>query len=237
MFVLSYNQTFPDFRQQSGAVRASILSLISDLCQVIHPPDIPGSVNDLEYDVDRFQAMVETTDHCYEKVDISLDTLAGVGGDLITGAGAVVAPKPVPVTPSKRKAASISRTMLKPQLRFKGGVDNYTAFRPLLTTKPHAMVPLEKGLVCSSSPKISPEMEAHLASMGVSSERTSQRESHPHPYAYELEHFQYLNRQVCPVRETLYAPLDQVPCDWIDTEEDLRKLAADLDAVSNNPNH
>ena len=76
--------------------------------------------------------------------------------------------------------------------------------------------------------------------LGMSSEGWSTREHYPHPYAHEIQHFKYLKSQILPVKEQLYSPLDQVSCDWIDTEVTLLTLitplqSRDIHSYDNNP--
>ena len=85
------------------------------------------------------------------------------------------------------------------------------------------------------SPKLSAAMTSHIASLGMSTDAKSPSASlYPHPYKYELEHFDYgaiKDKQLVTVKEQLYGSLEKVPCVWIDSVEALKELAAYLDTV------
>ena len=125
----------------------------------VQPPVLTG----LDSIDDNWQGIVDVIDNLLEKADICLDEYNGV------------AKKP---TPAQRAAASTveerqkvpggqnqKQKLLKPQLLFKYPPKNNETrpFKPLLRSKPHAIVPLEESIGPTKSEDGREEYEAILS--------------------------------------------------------------------------
>ena len=108
----------------------------------LQPPVLSG----LESVDDNWQGIVDVIDNLLEKADICLDEYTGV------------TKKPTEAQSSAASAAeerqkargghNQKQKLLKPQLLFKPALNNNetTAFKPLLLSKPHALVPLKESI-------------------------------------------------------------------------------------------
>lgn len=141
--------------------------------------------------------------------------------------GAIKQKNPEPPNGSARDAVSLSRkaaqgkkrpttlnfrnrNILKPQLRFTTKVDNFDSavFKPLLTTKPHAIVPLEQSLGTF--------YDDHL------------RPQHYHPYKTEIEKLQYPS-EVYEIHPPInYHPFESTTGIMVDTAESLHAMLDEL---------
>jgi exosome complex exonuclease RRP6 len=147
----------PDFASTADATSARILSFANQLLRSaaggsdVEPPVLKDE-DDIE---NKWRDIVEVADFLLERADTCLDEY--------TGAIKQKNPEPLPGaimnrglsrTQKKGQAyrantnSALSRNLAKPQLLFEVKVDNMdnSPFRPLLTAKPHAKVPLEESL-------------------------------------------------------------------------------------------
>ena len=105
-----------------------------------------------------WRGVVDVVDSLLEKADTSLDEYTGAvkkaipGADQVRGVGRVMHSQrltceqaPASVKP---RFPNVPKTLPKPQLLFETKPNNYETggFRPILTSKPHARIPLEKCL-------------------------------------------------------------------------------------------
>ncbi|KAL3231681.1 Exosome complex exonuclease RRP6 [Nakaseomyces bracarensis] len=107
--------------------------------------------------------------------------------------------------------AKPGKRISKPQLNFKKPVDNSEShpFRPLLTSKPHAMKTLEE------STALIPETE-------------DVPEHYPHPYEYEILNQEY-NSDILKIEDPIESkPWNETSALWIDSIDDLKKMISDL---------
>jgi exosome complex exonuclease RRP6 len=110
--------------------------------------------------------------------------------------------------------------LMRPQLKFEDKIDNFApVFIPKLKEKPHAQISLEDSLKWSIIDTLDIELEIYQS-----------RRGYPNPYAYEMMHLNYPhwlfeNHE----REEYPKTLDQVPCHWIDTVDQLNQLVKILE--------
>lgn len=103
----------------------------------------------------------------------------------------------------------------KPQLNFKNPVDNSEShpFKPLLTSKPHALVPLNKSLT------LVPETE-------------NVPQHYQQPYEYEILNQEY-NHKILNIEEPIESkPWNETSAKWVDSKENLNKMISELKKVS-----
>ncbi|KAF2099970.1 hypothetical protein NA57DRAFT_65802 [Rhizodiscina lignyota] len=153
---------------------------------------------------ENWNKIVDVVDGLLEKADATLDEFTGVVQ---------------PSVPSKKKWSPYdffkTGNLTKPQLLFEHPPrnDETTPFKPLLTSKPHAIVPLEDSLRLQSS---------------VDEDTQEQRQHYAHPYAPEINAYTYPT--VVRTRSTPIPPtdFDANPATFVDTIEALQLMVEDL---------
>ncbi|KAF2685901.1 hypothetical protein K458DRAFT_299649 [Lentithecium fluviatile CBS 122367] len=152
-----------------------------------------------------WRGVVDVIDSLLEKADTSLDEYTGVVKRISPGADqAAAAVKP------RTNIAVQPKHIPKPQLIFEHPPDNYQTggFRPLLTTKPHAMVPLEQCLKTFRDKR--------------------DREQYPHPYQTEIEAYEYPSEMYDQEEPEKYKPFETTSATFVDTPEALAEMLAEL---------
>ncbi|KAF2714131.1 exosome complex exonuclease-like protein Rrp6 [Pleomassaria siparia CBS 279.74] len=154
-----------------------------------------------------WKGVVDVIDSLLEKADTSLDEYTGVvkrlapSGD--QAAAAAGAPKP-------RNPMGGSLHIPKPQLKFQHVPKNNETggFRPLLTSKPYARVPLEE---CVKAFK----------------DRNG-KEQYPHPYQTEIESYNYPSDMYEQSEPQPYTPFETTTATLVDTPEALAAMLSEL---------
>ncbi|KAJ9654331.1 exosome nuclease subunit [Neophaeococcomyces mojaviensis] len=167
----------------------------------------PPTLHDQESIEDNWKSIVDVVDDLLEKADANLDEFDGV---LLRMSPARPATPETPAssTPVRSRYQpmySSAYNVPKPQLLFERQVDNdQTGFwKPLLKTKPHAIVPLEKSI-------------------------GSGQDGYKHPYAYEIEHLEYppsVYQEASPIPYD--DPSNAEPV-WVDTQEGVLEMLEEL---------
>ena len=123
---------------------------------------------------------------------------------LIHGQGSR-AKKPKPINHAVRNA-----NITKPQVHFELKPGNFASgpWKPLLTSKPHAIEPLESSLVPE------PNDEGIL--------------QYKHPYTTEIQQMQYPKRAYKHTPPTMYQPVDTTSATWVDTYEGVLEMLEEL---------
>lgn len=115
---------------------------------------------------------------------------------------------------------------------WKDDIDNSTnPFVPRITHKPNALVPLDQSILSGTLDESTIEdsgLRDHVS--GVVGD--FQPRTFPHPYQYELTQLGYQPWMMDSRQEIMYAPMDSTPITFVDTEEELVKLAATLDRAT-----
>lgn len=103
--------------------------------------------------------------------------------------------------------------MAKPQLLFDLKPDNFptTPWKPILTEKPHAQVPLDKGLVTFMTENGS--------------------EQYHHPYEAEIKAMEYPDHVLQKATPIPYQPLDETKAIYVDTFEGVLEMLEQLKQV------
>ncbi|KAK0625256.1 ribonuclease H-like domain-containing protein [Bombardia bombarda] len=164
-------------------------------------------------DVDiHWRGIVDVIDSLLEKADTCLDEYTG----LIKRKDAPTAESGRTVkrskAPNERLDWSLKRAnILKPQNAFEKKTDNFDAgpWKPLLTKKPHATVPLEKSLVTFT-------------------EKEYNTIQYKHPYETEITNLQYPESiyEVQPPKK--YLPIETTTAVWVDTYEGVLEMLEEL---------
>lgn len=168
------------------------------------------SIEDAD-DIDiSWRGVVDVIDTLLEKADTCLDEYTG----LIKRKDA---PTPEAGRPSKKPKSttqldwSMKRAnIIKPQNAFERKVDNFDAgpWKPLLTTKPHATVPLEQSLTTF-----------------VDGDDTTQ---YKHPYETEILNLSYPKRIYTKKEAVPYLPFDSTTATWVDTYAGVLEMLEEL---------
>ncbi|KAK1705060.1 exonuclease [Colletotrichum lupini] len=157
-------------------------------------------------DVDmRWRSIVDVVDSVLEKADTSIDEYTGA-----------LKRKDAPATdaaPQSKKPKTAggvvrSANITKPQLHFDQPVDNSAQWKPLITEKPHATVPLEKSLITS-------ETEEGFV-------------QYKHPYEAEILEAKYPDRVYEQAEPIPWQPVEGTEAIYVDTYEGVLKMLKDL---------
>lgn len=103
------------------------------------------------------------------------------------------------------------KRIVKPQLQFQRPIDNTDShpFKPLLTTKPNALKPLDECLRLVDETE---DLPMH----------------YPQPYQYEIDNQEY-NNEILQIKDPIPSrPWDEKEAMWIDKKEQLPDLVKDL---------
>ncbi|GIZ48062.1 hypothetical protein CKM354_001113700 [Cercospora kikuchii] len=163
----------------------------------------PPRLKDLESVEGNWRAVVDVVDSLLERADTALDEFTGAVKRLSPAAETPKNAKP------GRNAPQRDQRIEKPQLLFEHVPtnDDEAPFKPLLETKPHAKVPLEK------EPRIA-EGET--------------QPTYPHPYQHEIENYEYPARIYQQSEPIMYHPFDETTATFVDTEEALQDMLEEL---------
>lgn len=205
----------PTFAAALDATQKRILDLTYALLKsAADGSDIAAPRLTSEDDVDdKWPAVVDVADFLLERADTCLDEY--------TGAIKQKHPEPLPgaakqMSGRQRKSQNFkahsyaNRTMAKPQLQFEIKPDNMDIgpFKPLLTVKPHAIVPLEESL------KLVPGEDG--------------KEHYDHPYRAEIEGMEY-PKEMFEVKEPeMYKPFEETEAVYVDDAQGLVAMLGEL---------
>ena len=129
------------------AQNARLLALTSKLLKAATKDTsiTPPRIQDTEQIEDEWKGVVDVIDDLLEKSDACLDEYTGIIKRLSPGRRNAADSTPRPADRVDEVPSIFSNTpMAKPQLLFSSAPDNFesTPFRPLLKSKPHAIVPM-----------------------------------------------------------------------------------------------
>ncbi|KUI72010.1 Exosome complex exonuclease rrp6 [Cytospora mali] len=188
-----------------------LLSLSTDLLKSAAKATGQKAVGDLDdaEDVDiQWRGIVDVIDGLLEKADTCLDEYTGLvkrKGDF-------------PETQPQKKAKTNDRldfnfrraNIMKPQKSFEKQVDNFATgpWKPLLTRKPHAIVPLEESL-------------------GTFVDENS-HEQFKHPYETEILTLKYPDSTYEKRDPIPYQPMETTSATWVDTYEGVLQMLEEL---------
>ncbi|XP_075696701.1 exosome complex component 10 [Rhinoderma darwinii] len=237
-----FYRSFPGFQAFCEAQGDRLLHCMSRIMQYhgcrSHLKD-RSKVTALE---DKFDLLVDANDAVLERVGILLDEASGVNRNQqpILPAG-MQAPKTIVsswnrksnVSTKKGKAETFrllhAKNILRPQLKFKEKMDNSnTPFLPKIFVKPNAQKPLPEVLKNKRDRHQRPEdldLPPALADF-IHQQRMNPTEDDvfSHPYQYELDRFVPVESSLEKPEIQLYRPLEETPCHFISTLDDLVEL-------------
>ncbi|KIV96741.1 hypothetical protein PV10_00565 [Exophiala mesophila] len=165
----------------------------------------PPTLHDQDSIDDNWRQVIDAVDNLLEKADTSLDEFSGVLKRHDPANQSVASPSPKPVKPARAFGAWSRDSMQKPQELFHVKPDNYAtgSFKPLLSDKPHAIIPLEDSIGDPES-------------------------GHKHPYASEIEQYRYPPAVYQKQPPIPWVPADQNEAIYVDTEEGVATMLQEL---------
>ncbi|KAF3490972.1 exosome component 3'-5' exonuclease [Arthroderma uncinatum] len=205
-----------------------LLNLTNSLLRIAssNNPDSPFSSNsrtksarrpvlrDEESIDENWKSVVDVIDELLEKADACLDEFTGIIKKLSPSQQERQREKEKEKDEGKQGFPSMysygPSKIPKPQLLFDvplNNADDGTAFKPLLKTKPHAIVPFEKSLGGSLSDPTKP---------------------YNHPYSQEIAEFTYPESVYKSAEPMMYQPVETTKATFVDTLEGVHAMLAEL---------
>ncbi|KAK2003952.1 exonuclease [Colletotrichum falcatum] len=178
----------------------SLLKSAADACG-LNAPELEDA-DDIDM---RWRSIIDIVDSILEKADTSIDEYTGAlkRKDAPAADAAPQSKKPK-TTGTVIRSANIT----KPQLHFTQTVDNNVAWKPIITEKPHATVPLEKSL--------------------VTSETDDGFVQYKHPYETEILEAKYPDRVYEQAEPIPWQPVETTEATYVDTYEGVLEMLEDL---------
>ncbi|KAF9639307.1 hypothetical protein BFW01_g11113 [Lasiodiplodia theobromae] len=163
-------------------------------------------LDDLDAVDSNWRGVVDVVDSLLERADTSLDEFTGIVKRLTPSKEQSPAPAP------KARGANNFRNqdLPKPQALFEHVPknDETSPWKPLITSKPHASVPLEKSF------------DTYADEDGV--------EHYQHPYQKEIEDYQYPSSVYTKADPIPYQPFESTTATFVDTPEAVDEMLAEL---------
>ncbi|PHH62869.1 hypothetical protein CDD81_6587 [Ophiocordyceps australis] len=206
---LSFQRTVnPDVANQLDHDTSRVLSLSSRLLQSA-ASTCGAKVSALEDadDIDlRWQSIVDVVDSLLEKADMALDEFTGL----------VKRKEPTSLEPRTKSTANVIRhaNITKPQTRFQVRPENFPQglWKPILTQKPHATLPLDKSLVTFTTEN-----------------NTTQ---YKHPYFTEISAMKYPSHLYEQSKPIPPQPIQHTSAIWVDTYQGVLDMLQELQAAT-----
>lgn len=228
----------PSITQLLDKENARLLSLARSLLSnattgtEISAPGLP----DADAVDDNWQGIVDVVDNILEKTDSCLDEYTGV----IKRLGPSPRSTPTPVVARRTLGAQRykQQDIPKPQLRFPKVPDNQeiTAFKPILRTKPHAIVPLKE----STEPLFSEDgfkeydTQFYLSLRDCSPNLKELINTHfryRHPYETEIVQSSYPVPAYTKSNPIPFLPFESTTATFVDTLEGVSAMLTELKAA------
>ena len=206
------------------AQNARLLQLTNKLLKAAtkETPIVPPKLRDHEEVEDKWRNTVDVIDDLLEKSDACLDEFNGIIKRLSPSLQDGAATPPIAKEKSHRVPSTIStHVMPKPQLHFQRPVanGNTACFKPLLKSKPHAIVPLEESIGPGQSQRFVTERRNGYSLI---------LRRYEHPYKTEIERATYPAAAYVPKEPIRFTAPTSNPAVFVDTEEGVREMLAEL---------
>ncbi|KAG8236910.1 hypothetical protein J437_LFUL015236 [Ladona fulva] len=215
-----YYSSFPEFQKVADLRGKQVLKLIS---MVLQHQGLKGNIlrRDLE---EKFDLLLDANDMILERVNSTLDELAGIKKNPQPVLVEVSSSSPKQVSGSWNRNAALdaqkrtssspqglrlitAKNIQRPQIKFKDKIDNRAIpFEPKLKDKPNSLKPLAIYLETNAEGE----------------------ESFNHPYQYELELFTPKEAHLKAREPIKYRPLNDTPLVMVEEPEQLSRMVEDL---------
>ncbi|KAL8805619.1 MAG: hypothetical protein Q9182_001884 [Xanthomendoza sp. 2 TL-2023] len=200
----------PEFDRLLDRQNKRLLSLVRGLNKTATAGSgtAPPKLHNLESVEDGWRGMVDIVDNLLEKADACLDEFTGAVKKLSPNYQSE-APPTDPKRPLSRREYC-SQNLPKPQQFFRKVPknDETTPFKPLLQSKPNALVALEESLV------LSPAQDGPM--------------HYNHPYEKEIIQSSYPDTAYLQDEPKPYLPFESTAATWVDTPEAVQDMLRDL---------
>ncbi|KAI1114035.1 ribonuclease H-like domain-containing protein [Nemania sp. NC0429] len=208
---LSFQRTSnPDVAEDLDDASSRLLALTSSLLQsAIRGTDVAAPSLDDADDVDvHWSRIVDVLDHLLEKADTCLDEYTGA-------IKRKAAPPEQPVVPAKKSRYALDQSIrranvLKPQNAFEIKPNNHDAspWKPSLTVKPHAKIPLDESIAAFHD--------------------EAQSTQYKHPYETEILSLEYPDAVFQQKEPIPYLPVESTTATYVDTFEGVLAMLEEL---------
>jgi exosome complex exonuclease RRP6 len=119
--------------------------------------------------------------------------------------------------------------MTKPQLAFEHPIDNNTAWQPVLSKKPNAIVPLEESVTRTKNESGVEEYVARGLGLIPPTKRNANKlYSFSHPYESEILQSKFPEFVYEEAKPILYQPVQSTTATWVDTYEGVLEMLKEL---------
>ena len=235
--------TDPAATKQLDRQNARLLNLTRRLCRSaaqgtdVPAPELPNlealddnwrGVVDLD---DNWRGVVDLVDNLLERADGALDEFKGVikkpGATQTDAPGASDAGRALPKYP-------VSLNIPKPQRLFRNVPknDETTAFKPLLRSKPHAIVPFEESIAQAISEENLEQYDTgfYLSIRDPKSFRDMINAGlrYKHPYEREINESEYPPSTYSKAEPIPYTPFESTSATYLDTLEGVAQMLEEL---------
>ncbi|KAI0550970.1 ribonuclease H-like domain-containing protein [Xylaria curta] len=247
----------PAVAEELDDIASHLLNLTSSLLQsATRGTDVAGpSLEDAD-DVDvHWSRIVDVLDNLLEKADTCLDEYTGA-------IKRKAAPMDQPTAPAKKSRYALDQSMrranvLKPQNAFEVKPNNHdtSPWKPILTQKPHATLPLDKSLVTftdesqstqyatQSSSRFSPkELQVQHTPKQLKNQRQKMRKKiqlkglrnaeYKHPYETEIHSLEYPEAVFQRKDPIPYLPFESTTATYVDTYDGVLEMLEELKGAS-----
>jgi len=211
----------PDFHRSSNPKVGSLLDsqtqrllslaekLLKNASSTANTIRLGGDIEEID---SNWRRIVDSVDSLLERADTCLDEFSGIRKQQDASSRDQ---SPAPKARSTKNFKNFrAQDIAKPQLLFDERVNNYeaTPFKPLLTSKPNAIVPLEQSL--------------HI------SRNKYDREQYQHPYQAEIEQYRYPSSVSTKADAIPYTPWDNTTATFVDDYEGVLAMLEELKDAS-----
>lgn len=155
-----------------------------------------------------WKTVADAIDTTFEKIDLSIDRLKGLS-----------VPREVLTTLEEaRDGDVIPAVKYKPQKDFKNQVDNSdaTPFKPKISFKPHALLPLEESIISTSGAETD----------------TSAVKAYGHPYEFEIMNHAHPEAGIQKRDPVVPTDWNTTSAIWVDKVESLKEMIEQLSTAS-----
>lgn len=200
----------------------------------------------------QWRGIVDVVDSLLERADTNLDEYTGIvkrltpskeqvgtNGSAVTDQGGMTTMQsPAPGLPSRPGALAKNfrnQDIPKPQKLFEHVPTNDAdeVFKPLLTSKPNAMVPLDQSLTIKTgedglSLSVSQQSESKRKKQREREKWTDRRKRYQNPYQTEILNYQFPPSVYTKADPIPYTPFESTTATFVDTPEALEAMLAEL---------
>lgn len=228
-FLRTANPTTGDRLEEQSA---RLLSLATNVLNTAAGANGQKSITELEdaEDTDiQWTGIVDVIDGLLEKADISLDEYTGRVKRKHDFPEAAAAASKKAKTNDRNEINWRRANIMKPQNAFEQKTDNFSKgpWKPILTRKPHATIPLEQSLeitVDENGQEQYGPPPAVLLQFG----RTNTKDRYKHPYEPEILKLEYPSATY-EIRDPIpYQPIETTTPIWVDTYEGVLEMLEEL---------